>query len=184
MTKSAVLNNPFARFLITGIVLYVIWSLIYHFWLDPIDIIDRPVIDSLIGITGYILRAVGYETIPIQDPSIQVRVAGIDGTTGVWVGDPCNGISLFALFIIFVVAYPGKWKHRLWFIPIGLLSIHLLNAVRIASLAIVLKYHPEWLNFNHDYTFTILVYSWVFFLWYTWTRMSLPKDKHEPVTTA
>ena len=28
---------------------------------------------------------------------------------------------------------------------------------------------PEWLEFNHDYTFTVLVYGLVFALWYLWT---------------
>ena len=29
---------------------------------------------------------------------------------------------------------------------------------------------PEWLKFNHDYTFTVLVYAVVFGLWYGWVR--------------
>ena len=30
---------------------------------------------------------------------------------------------------------------------------------------------PEILDFNHTYTFTILVYGYVFYLWYLWSRI-------------
>ncbi len=87
-----------------------------------------------------------------------------------WIGDPCNGISLFAVFSIFLLAYPGPWKHKAWFLPLGLLSIHVLNMLRIVVLCIVVTVDYELLNFNHDYTFYIIVYGWVFGLWYLWVK--------------
>lgn len=177
-----ILKNPFYRFLITAVLLFAGWSVLYNLWLDPIDVIDRPVIDNLIYLASLMLEAVGYDTIPAQDPSVTTRIAGIDGTTGVWVGDPCNGVTLFAIFLIFVLSYPGQWRKRLWFIPLGLLSIHILNAMRIAALSLIQKYAPGWLEFNHTYTFTILVYAWVFYLWYIWaSRLNRRPKNPTPV---
>ena len=99
-----------------------------------------------------------------------MRIVGIDGTLGVWIGDPCNGFSLFALFLIFMITYPGPWKQKLWYIPLGLLAIHLVNVLRIVALTIILDNNSEWLDFNHNYTFNIIVYSFVFFLWYIWAK--------------
>ena len=33
---------------------------------------------------------------------------------------------------------------------------------------------PELLDFNHDYTFTIIVYAFVFMLWYIWIQRFSP----------
>ncbi|MBK8614412.1 MAG: hypothetical protein IPN85_13235 [Flavobacteriales bacterium] len=45
-------------------------------------------------------------------------------------------------------------------------TIHpLINALRIAGLCIITTIDYELLNFNHDYTFYVVVYGWVFGLW-------------------
>ena len=31
-------------------------------------------------------------------------------------------------------------------------------------------YRPEALAFNHDYTWTVLIYGFIFWLWYLWTE--------------
>ena len=56
------------------------------------------------------------------------------------------------VYLIFLVAYPGPWRHKLWFGALGLLSIHLINAIRVAVLCVVAAIDYDWFNFNHDYT--------------------------------
>jgi exosortase family protein XrtF len=110
----------------------------------------------------------GYESF-ISD-NATIRTVGIDGTHGLWIGDPCNGLTLFALFAIFIVAYPGPWKHKLWFIPVGITVIHFLNVMRITALCIIVMKRPEWLDFNHTYTFQLLMYGFIFGLWWIWIQ--------------
>jgi hypothetical protein len=42
---------------------------------------------------------------------------------------------------------------------------------------------PDWLEFNHDYTFTVLIYGLVFALWYLWTVLGRSVTP-VPVTTS
>lgn len=42
-------------------------------------------------------KKLGFPVFAGNNPTI--RTIGIDGTNGLWIGDPCNGLSLFALFI-------------------------------------------------------------------------------------
>lgn len=167
-------NDPLYRFLIKAVFLYLIWYLVYELWLHPSGKVDLLVIRNLEDLSGILLKLLGYSLISESDIS-SIRTIGIDGTHGIWIGDPCNGIVLFALFSGFVLAYPGPWKTKAWFIPLGLITIHILNVLRIAALALIV-YHfpnPNVLDFNHTYTFTILVYGYVFLLWYLWaTRLS------------
>lgn len=160
----------------------MLWYLVYELWLHPKGTFDLMVIRNLEQLSGWLLRALGYTLISESDIS-SVRTIGIDGTHGLWIGDPCNGLTLFALFTGFVLAYPGPWKQKAWYIPLGIITIHILNVLRIAALAMIV-YHfpdPQVLDFNHTYTFTIIVYGYVFLLWYLWaTRFSgtvLKKEK-------
>jgi exosortase/archaeosortase family protein len=75
-------------------------------------------------------------------------------------------VGLFAVFTLFLLAYPGPWRHKAWFIAFGLLTIHVINVLRIAALCIIVTIDYELLNFNHDYTFYVIVYGWVFLLWW------------------
>lgn len=163
-------SNPYFRFTFTAIFLYVVWYLIYEIWLHPLGIWDRVIVNNLVYLTSGLLRIVGYATLPEGLPTDTIRTAGIDGTSGVWIGDPCNGFSLFALFVIFMITYPGPWKQKWWYTLMGLILIHGVNVIRIAVLAILVKVNPDWLYFNHNYTFTILVYGVVFILWYVWAK--------------
>ena len=162
-------NDPVYRFLLKAVFLYIIWYILYQEWLRPSGGIDLAIIRNLEWISSSLLELMGYSLIAESEIS-SIRTIGIDGTHGLWIGDPCNGLVLFALFIGFVVAFPGPWKKKLWFIPLGMLAIHLLNVIRIMSLALIVFYFPDpaVLDFNHTYTFTILVYAFVLWLWYLW----------------
>lgn len=96
---------------------------------------------------------------------------------GVWVGDNCNGFKLFSVFSIFILAYPANWKSKIWFIPIGVFLVHIANVIRIMALVLINDYNPMYLDFNHDYTFKIFVYSIIFGLWYFWLKKFASENK-------
>lgn len=163
------IKDPLYRFLTIGFVLYIGWYFIYEGWIHPSGWLDMMVIRNLESSSYLLLELLGYDTLTASH-DVNIRTIGIDGTHGLWIGDPCNGITLFALFTGFVIAFPGSLKRKMWFIPLGLILIHLLNIIRIVALSLIIFYFPdpEVLDFNHNYTFTVLVYSGVFALWYWW----------------
>lgn len=162
-------NDPAARFLILAAGLFAAWQFAYHGLLHPWGGMDRAVINNLVSLATVMLTALGYEMLP--EPRFDLeRYIGVQGGSHLWIGDPCNGIPLFAAFAIFIIAFPGPWRHKLWFIPLGILVIHLLNAIRVAVLCIVVTISYDWLNFNHDYTFYAVVYGTVFALWALWVK--------------
>ncbi|MFB6258591.1 MAG: exosortase X [Flavobacteriales bacterium] len=170
-------NDRFKRFIVLAVILYLSWYLLYELAIHPWGKLDRLVIENLILLAGLVLKGLGYELIPSPPEDVNIRTIGIDGTHGLWIGDPCNGLTLFALFSIFVIAYPGPIRKKAWFIPLGLLSIHLLNVLRIVALSIIVSYDYAYLDFNHNYTFSIIVYGYVFLLWYLWAGKLAKKKK-------
>jgi exosortase/archaeosortase family protein len=69
-----------------------------------------------------------------------------------------------------VVAFPGPWKKKMWFVPLGILSIYLINSLRVIGLAVNHMVSQESFDFNHKYTFTILIYGAIFFFWMIWVN--------------
>jgi exosortase family protein XrtF len=161
-------ENKGVFFLVKALLLYVLWAISYRLFLHEKSPIDFFLIDNITSATANILQIFGYQMMTLPADVDTLGVVGIDGSHGVLIGYPCNGLELFALFAGFVVAYPGNIKTKLWFIPLGLLSIHLLNIIRVIGLALLAYHAPEKLEFNHTYTFTFIVYSFVFVLWIIW----------------
>ncbi len=166
-----IFRNPFFRFIVISSGLYLAWYVLYEYYLKPVTGFDHVIIDSLVRIAESILKMVGYAITDYGyvDGACRTHI-GIDGSMGVTIGAPCDGSVLFALFVSFIVAFPGPWKHKMWYLPLGVTLIHLVNAIRVVGLAVVVHWNEDWLAFNHDYTFTLIVYAFVFLLWWIWVN--------------
>jgi len=166
--KAMLKQNAFVRFISLAGILYLALYIIYTFIIKKFTYYDQHFIGSIINWTENLLHLFGYKTFKmLQDRDMQV--IGIDGGNGVWIGSNCNAITLFSLFSVFIIAYPGRQKDKWWFILSGIVAIHLLNILRVAALALIDRYAgPRALDFNHTYTFTFLVYAFIFGLWMLW----------------
>jgi hypothetical protein len=99
------LKNQLIRFVITGSLLYIGWLLLYEFYLHPYTGFDATVVRALVLSTEVVLKTVGYTLTDYKnDPSAFQQHVGIDGSGGLTVGAPCDGVVLYVLFICFVFA--------------------------------------------------------------------------------
>lgn len=175
---AALKQNRFLKFLVVSSVIYLGLYLFFEFFIKKHTTIDQSFIAIIINSSDVVLKLFGYDTFKtISDTDYQVL--GIDGSDGVWIGSSCNAITLFFLFAVFVAAYPGHQKSKLWFIPLGLLLIHILNIIRVIVLALIAFYNKDYLDFNHTYTFTFIIYGFIFFLWMTWVNKFSIRTDHD-----
>jgi exosortase/archaeosortase family protein len=174
-------RDPLARFFALAVGLYAAWYLLYELAIHPWGGLDRLVIDNLAWIAGGILELLGFELLP--SPAFDNnRYLGVQRGTHLWIGDACDGVGLFAVFAIFMFAFPGPRRHKPWFTALGILSIHLINALRVAVLCYITTINYEWLTFNHDYTFYVVVYGWVIGLWLWWLLRFVRTPKASPAS--
>jgi len=166
------LKNPFIKFIVLFSILIIAWFSFYENIYDLFgENFQRQISIYLANFSTPFIRLFGFT--PIIDTSTDFIITSVEGNYlnhGVWIGEPCNGVKIFGLFSIFILAFQGKWYHKLWYIPVGILILHLANAIRIAILTIISAENPEILDFNHNITFQVLVYSIVFGLWYIWVN--------------
>lgn len=162
-------TNVFQFFILKASILYGLCYFLYEFIIKRNTKGDQLFIREIIHLCQWIFNLLGYKTFASKEVN-DVQVFGIDGSNGVWIGGPCNGITLMFLFAVFVIAYPGNIKNKLWYVPLGILIVHSINIMRIIALALIAYYYPQYLDFNHTYTFTFVAYSAVFGLWMLWVN--------------
>lgn len=102
---------------------------------------------------------------------------------GLLVDESCSAVKWFAHFLVMMLLFPGPWKHKLWFIPAGILITHAINIIRIAGLAVVLNNYPGGFDFYHDYVFRPFFYIVLFLMWVVWVEhFFLPSNKNSTKT--
>ncbi|HSI91325.1 MAG TPA: archaeosortase/exosortase family protein [Adhaeribacter sp.] len=161
------------KFLATALGLYIAWYLFYDLWMFPDGRLDTWLSLQEVYLSSEVLQLVGYNA------GAQGDRLTINGYPVVAVGNPCNAMVLFALFAGFIIAYPGPWKAKLYYIPVGIIAIYLLNVLRIVALALNSFHSRHTLEFNNKYTFAAVVYCCIFLFWMYWV-----KHYAKPVTEA
>jgi exosortase family protein XrtF len=172
-------ESPIKRFLFTAGILYTGWLLLYHLVIQKYTTWDYLLNSNIVYISQQFFGLFSLATSVIKESDHVVLLLDTGNFTGVWVGDECNGFKLFSIFSIFIMAFPGNIKTKLWFIPLGLVIIHLANVFRVMALVLINNHYPQYLDFNHLYTFTILVYAIIFILWYIWAKKYAPNAKQD-----
>jgi exosortase/archaeosortase family protein len=156
---------------------YALGVMSYDFWLLPKTNLDEYLIQFLVQMSEPILRSLGYLVLPHGEGWI--NTIRIQGSNGVWISSNCDGFALIWVFTAVLIFLPGKWFGKLIYLILGGLIIEVFNVLRIVSLAMVEHHYPQSLAFNHDYTFTVLVYSVVVGLWFFWLKKAQFIGQHE-----
>ena len=160
-------NRLLVRFLLVAILVYLGWFFGYEQWLAHDGRLDTALCTRLTAAGVAVLQTIGFAA--TVDPAVPALLL-MNGQPAVVVGSPCNGLALYVLFGGFVLAYPGPGPHKLWFIPTGIFLLWALNILRVAALAINHAYAHHSVAFNHHYTFSFIVYGFIFGLWMLWAR--------------
>lgn len=183
--------KPTILFLVKFGVTYGVLTLLYGWYVSSFNEHDPPRTDGVTQVvsaqTTTLLNALGYEAHQQQHPTEQSILVTVDGIESVRIFEGCNGVSMFILFTAFVIAFKGYWRRTLWFIPAGLVFIHLSNLGRLVALSLISIHYPQHMYFFHKYGFTIIIYVAVFLLWVIWVgklhRQPKPKAPPQPQTT-
>ena len=83
----------------------------------------------------------------------------------------CNGVEAAMILAAAILAYPAPWLKKLWGLVIGVLTIQVLNVVRIISLYYLGNWSQKALDIAHLYVWPgliILDALVIFLLWIHW----------------
>lgn len=88
----------------------------------------------------------------------------------VYVNRSCSGLKQFYQWTFLMLLYPGPWKKKIWFIPLGLVITHLVNITRIMGMILVTMHMPDKWDMMHDNVFRPLFYVVMFAMWVFWNE--------------
>lgn len=176
--------KPTIFFLIRFFGIYLAGNLIYGAWITDWHPLPDPATRWVTEQSAIIIRLMGH-AVEVHDypgkPTtyIQLRENGI-----ISVYEGCNGLNVGIVFLAFLFAFGPYKKSMIWFVPLGLLVIHLANLARIVLLFMVSLYEPNYLYFTHKYLFTAFIYLFVFLLWIWWVvKLAKPSAKQDEPTS-
>lgn len=157
---------PRWQFLLVAAGLYLAWLLVYEGLMGPDNQLDTWLSMNIAAASAGLLRLLGFAATVEANSTVLL----MNGQRAVIVGAPCDGLVLYALFTGFILAFPGPVRPKLWFIPVGVAALYLLNIVRVSALALNQHYAHRSVDFNHHYTFSFVVYAFICLLWMQWVR--------------
>ena len=88
----------------------------------------------------------------------------------VTVAGSCSGLKQFYQWTILMILFPGPWKKKLWYIPLGILVLHIVNIFRIVILSVVVVNWPRNWDFIHESIMRPFFYVVIFAMWVLWVE--------------
>jgi exosortase/archaeosortase family protein len=93
----------------------------------------------------------------------------ISGTPGLYLANHCLGVSVCVIFFGFIVSYKGRWQHKLWYIPVGILCIYAINVLRLTGLGVVESCcYERFFALAHTRVYLLMSYGMFFLLIVFW----------------
>ncbi len=117
----------------------------------------------LVGhLSSVLLRGMGYEVTDFG------RMIIVDGTPGIFIGDLCLGIAPMVIFSGFIFVFGDNPRNKLWFIPLGLALINVINVLRTSALVLVQVHYQRYFKLAHENIYLYLTYGLIFALLLWW----------------
>lgn len=166
------LNTKLLKFLLFTFALYGLWLISYEFLIKPSGRFDHLITENITYFICLLLDITGYTThYTLAEKLGETYIFLVPQTKPlIRVGASCNGLELLVLFMIFILCYPGRLKNKVWFIPAGILIIHVLNIGRNYTLTLMEIHQSPYFEFFHRYVFIFMVYGVIFLLWMWWAN--------------
>lgn len=133
----------------------------------------------LIG-SKFITELFGFEVVTFGKT---IKIIDDFKASGVYLDRGCMGRNIMLGYAALIAVFPGKFVHKLWYIPMGLSVITLVNILRISGLAITAYCCPQYSDINHYFVFKVIAWIIIFFLWVIWFNRFSPFAKKKKSKT-
>lgn len=103
-----------------------------------------------------------------------IRLIATPNNEGGWaraiIAPECASLKQWLHWLFLMLLFPGPWKHKLWYIPVGLVVVEWTNVVRICGVIMMQIPWPNSFHLAHDYIFKVFFYFIIFLMWVIWVE--------------
>lgn len=93
----------------------------------------------------------------------------------VTVAPECTSLKQWLHWLFLMLIFPGPWKHKAWYIPLGLVIVEFINVMRVVGISLFLIRFPHDFELAHEYIFKTMFYVVIFLMWVVWVECFLHK---------
>ncbi len=118
-----------------------------------------------------------------------IRLIATPNNEGGWarviIAPECASLKQWLHWLFLMLLFPGPWKHKLWYIPAGLVIVEWTNVLRICGVLMMQIPWPNSFHLAHDYIFKVFFYLVIFLMWVIWVECfkNKTKEPHSQQTT-
>ena len=110
-------------------------------------------------------RVLHVDILTISADRLIATINNEGGWARVVIAPECASLKQWLHWIFLMVLFPGPWKHKLWYIPAGLVIIEWTNVVRICGVLLMQVPFPNSFHIAHDIIFKVFFYLVIFLMW-------------------
>lgn len=168
------------RFL-TNIIILAIIFIVFYSLLRKIDYIDELYVSGLNHFAKFLLftseqftELFGFEVVTYGKT---IRIIDDFKAAGIYLDRGCMGRNVILGFASLILATPGMFYKKLWYIPMGISVITFINILRISGLAITAYCCPQYSDINHYFVFKLFAWAAIFIMWAVWFNKFILKSQ-------
>ena len=164
MLGDAALLRLVARFLVCFAVLFavIVWLDARAQMLTYLELATASAATALINLSGVV--ATRADTL-INVPGRQLLI-----------GADCTGLTIAALLVSLVVAYPVKMSSKAIGVPVGVVAILVANLVRLVGVAHLASAPDAVFNAAHDFIFQVGMVAVAIAVWAGWLSFARARE--------
>lgn len=95
------------------------------------------------------------------------------------IAEGCNGMAVITTFLSFAIAFKSNIKNYLIFIPVAIISILIINILRLYLLIEIKLVYNNYFDIFHTYIFPAIIYFITFLLMVFWVKFINRKTGNE-----
>ncbi|GAA3599798.1 archaeosortase/exosortase family protein [Flavivirga amylovorans] len=173
---------PIRLFLGKALLLFIAWEIIYSVFLFDSQFLDGPLtthigessaqfLNNFTSMDGFVAKNESWTT-TYEGELLEEKVSAIyhyDNKV-LNIANVCNGLSLLALYVGFIICMPSKFWRKILYIILGLIILDVINILRCVGLIYLREYFYVYFEFAHHYLFKATVYTATFLIWMLYCR--------------
>jgi exosortase/archaeosortase family protein len=131
----------------------------------------------------WVLQLLGIDITTITEHRVIAALSTNGSFVKVIIALECASLKQWFHWLFLMLIFPGPWKHKVWYIPLGLVIVELTNVVRICGILLMQIQWPGPNTFHiaHDYIFKVFFYLVIFLMWVLWVeKFKNRKTKEQP----
>ena len=166
-------QNKANSFVIKIVGVYAIWKL-FHYWVNKPNTLLHNAWADLIQAMG-----TGYAAITSQALNIfgaetfgqGIAVVYQHSQSSIRIEDHCLAIPAMVVFTFTILLFGGQWKNKLWFIPLGLFGIFIINLIRLMFVCYAFEHFSQrFYDINHSIVYVVATYSLILAMIMWWMK--------------